>query len=116
MLGDQTLSAVVQAARLGDSEAIQFAQKYGIDYSKESSSFGISGGTSNGNRTSSGGSNRGGGGSTNSGSSASEDAGGTSSGGVSLPSVSKDIKTEWADFAKGNGPATAPGLRDAVAV
>lgn len=77
MLGDQTLSAVVQAARLGDSEAIQFAQKYGIDYSKESSSFGISGGTSNGNRPSSGGSNRGGGGSTNSGSSVTKPTGGT---------------------------------------
>ena len=75
LLGDQTLSAVIQAARLGDSEAIQFAQKYGIDYSKESSSFGISGGTSNGNRPSSGGSNRGGGGSTNSGSSVSKDVG-----------------------------------------
>lgn len=70
LLGDQTLSAVVQAARLGDSEAIQFAQKYGIDYSKESSSFGISGGTSNGNRPSSRGS-------TNPGSSVSKDAGGT---------------------------------------
>lgn len=77
LLGDQTLSAVVQAARLGDSEAIQFAQKYGIDYSKESSSFGISGGTSNGNRPSSGGSNRGGGGSTNSGSSVTKPTGGT---------------------------------------
>ena len=75
LLGDQTLSAVIQAARLGDSEAIQFAQKYGIDYSKGSSSFGISGGTSNGNRPSSGGSNRGGGGSTNSGSSVSKDVG-----------------------------------------
>lgn len=53
-MGDQTLSAVIQAARLGDSEAIQFAQKYGIDYSKEPSSFGISGGTSNGNRPTSG--------------------------------------------------------------
>ena len=74
-MGDQTLSAVIQAARLGDSEAIQFAQKYGIDYSKGSSSFGISGGTSNGNRPSSGGSNRGGGGSTNSGSSVSKDVG-----------------------------------------
>ena len=66
MLGDQTLSAVVQAARLGDSEAIQFAQKYGIDYSSPPSSFGISGGTSNGYRphgTSSGGSSGGGGGS-----------------------------------------------------
>ena len=77
LLGDQTLSAVVQAARLGDSEAIQFAQKYGIDYSKESSSFGISGGTSNGNSSSSGGSNRGGGGSTNSGSSVTKPTGGT---------------------------------------
>ena len=44
LLGDQTLSAVVQAARLGDSEAIQFAQKYGINYSSAPSSFGISGG------------------------------------------------------------------------
>ena len=44
LLGDQTLSAVVQAARLGDSEAIQFAQKYGINYSSSPSSFGISGG------------------------------------------------------------------------
>ena len=69
-MGDQTLSAVIQAARLGDSEAIQFAQKYGIDYSKESSSFGISGGTSNVNRPSSGG-----GGSTNSDSSVSKDVG-----------------------------------------
>ena len=51
LLGDQTLSAVIQAARLGDSEAIQFAQKYGIDYSKEPSSFGISGGTSGGTTT-----------------------------------------------------------------
>lgn len=74
LLGDQTLSAVIQAARLGDSEAIQFAQKYGIDYSKGSSSFGISGGTSNGNRPS-GGSNGGGGGSTNPGSSVSKDVG-----------------------------------------
>ena len=31
-------------------------------------------------------------------------------GGVSLPSVSKDNKAAWDDFAKGNGPATAPGL------
>ena len=31
-------------------------------------------------------------------------------GGVSLPSVSKDNKASWDDFAKGNGPATAPGL------
>ena len=54
LLGDQTLSAVIQAARLGDSEAIQFAEKYGIDYSKEPYSFGISGGTSNGTKPSSG--------------------------------------------------------------
>ena len=46
LLGDQTLSAVVQAARLGDSEAIQFAQKYGISYNSAPSSFGISGGSS----------------------------------------------------------------------
>ena len=46
LLGDQTLSAVIQAARLGDSEAIQFAQKYGISYSSPPSSFGISGGSS----------------------------------------------------------------------
>lgn len=50
LLGDQTFSAVIQAARLGDSEAIQFAQKYGINYSSSPSSFGISGGTSNGYR------------------------------------------------------------------
>lgn len=50
LLGDQTLSAVVQAARLGDSEAIQFAQKYGISYNSAPSSFGISGGSSNGYR------------------------------------------------------------------
>ena len=71
LLGDQTLSAVIQAARLGDSEAIQFAEKYGIDYSKEPYSFGISGGTSNGDRphsTSSGGSSGGGSGSRSSGS------------------------------------------------
>lgn len=50
LLGDQTFSAVIQAARLGDSEAIQFAQKYGINYSSPPFSFGISGGTSNGYR------------------------------------------------------------------
>lgn len=117
-MGDQTLSAVIQAARLGDSEAIQFAQKYGINYSKEPSSFGISGGTSNVNRPPSGRSNRGGGGSTNSGSSVTKPTGDTTteppsaprpSGGF-LPSVSRDNKTGWDDFAKGKGPATAPGL------
>lgn len=113
LLGDQTLSAVIQAARLGDSEAIQFAEKYGIDYSKEPYSFGISGGTSNGDRphsTSSGGSS--GGGSS------------SSSGGGSKSQQISDMKDEGKDknfevhlplvpgYSSGieNGPITYTGL------
>ena len=47
---------------------------------------------------------------TKAGSTVNNTAGSGNTGGVSLPSVSKDNKTAWDDFAKGNGPATAPGL------
>ena len=47
---------------------------------------------------------------TKAGSTVNNTAGSGNTGGVSLPSVSKDNKASWDDFAKGNGPATAPGL------
>ena len=47
---------------------------------------------------------------TKAGSTVNNTAGSGNTGGVSLPSVSKDIQAAWDDFAKGNGPATAPGL------
>ena len=47
---------------------------------------------------------------TKAGSTVNKTTGSGNTGGVSLPSVSKDIQTAWDDFAKGNGPATAPGL------
>ena len=122
LLGDQTLSAVIQAARLGDSEAIQFAQKYGIDYSKEPSSFGISGGTPNGNVPTRGGTTPAqvlptGGTTTKSTRGGTTPAwvlptGGTSSGGVSLPSVSKDNKAAWDDFAKGNSSSKSQQIKN----
>ena len=47
---------------------------------------------------------------TKAGSTVNKTTGSGNAGGVSLPSVSKDNKAAWDDFAKGNGPATAPGL------
>ena len=47
---------------------------------------------------------------TKAGSTVNKTTGSGNTGGVSLPSVSKDIQAAWEDFAKGNGPATAPGL------
>ena len=47
---------------------------------------------------------------TKAGSTVNKTTGSGNTGGVSLPSVSKDNKAAWDDFAKGNGPATAPGL------
>ena len=47
---------------------------------------------------------------TKAGSTVNKTTGSGNTGGVSLPSVSKDIQAAWDDFAKGNGPATAPGL------
>ena len=47
---------------------------------------------------------------TKAGSTVNNTAGSGNTGGGSLPSVSKDNKAAWDDFAKGNGPATAPGL------
>ena len=47
---------------------------------------------------------------TKAGSTVNKTTGSGNAGGVSLPSVSKDNKASWDDFAKGNGPATAPGL------
>ena len=47
---------------------------------------------------------------TKAGSTVNKTTGSGNPGGVSLPSVSKDNKASWDDFAKGNGPATAPGL------
>ena len=47
---------------------------------------------------------------TKAGSTVNRTTGSGNAGGVSLPSVSKDNKAAWDDFAKGNGPATAPGL------
>ena len=47
---------------------------------------------------------------TKAGSTVNKTTGSGNTGGVSLPSVSKDNKASWDDFAKGNGPATAPGL------
>lgn len=44
LLGDQTMSAAIQAAQFGDPVALAFVQKYGIDYNKSPSSFGVSGG------------------------------------------------------------------------
>lgn len=47
---------------------------------------------------------------TKAGSTVKDVAGSGNTGDVSLPSVSKDNKASWDDFAKGNGSATAPGL------
>ena len=53
---------------------------------------------------------------TKAGSTVNNTAGSGNTGGISLPSVSKDNKAAWDDFAKGNGPATAPGLPTAGTV